>query len=48
MVAGEEGMSEGLIQTEALGWVELHHLLYQVEELLVVLAFRHHVMLEWL
>lgn len=43
--AGEEGVSEGLLQTEALSWVILHHLLYQVKQLLVVFALGHHVML---
>ena len=43
--AGEEGMAEGLFQTEALSWVILHHFLYQVKQLLVVLTLRHHVML---
>lgn len=46
LVTGEEGMSEGLLQTEALSWVILHHPLYEVKELPVVFALRHHVMLE--
>lgn len=44
-VAGEEGMMEGLLQTEALSWVVLHHLLQQVKQLVVVFALRLHVML---
>lgn len=45
-VAGKKAVIEGLIQTEALGRVILQHLLYEVEQLLVVLALRHHVMLK--
>lgn len=38
VVACEEGVSEGLLKTEALSWVIFHHLLYQVKKLLVVFA----------
>lgn len=38
-------MSQGLFKAEALCWVVLHHLLYQVEQLLVVFTLRQHVML---
>lgn len=44
--AGEEGVSHGLLQAEALGWVVLHHLLNQVKELVVVLVLRQHVVLK--
>ncbi len=44
-VEGQEGMLEGLLQTDALSWVVLHHLLYQVKQLLMVFTLRHHVML---
>lgn len=40
-------MTEGLIQTKTLSWVILQHLLYEVEQLVVVFILRHHVMLEW-
>lgn len=46
MEAGEEGMSHGLLQAEALGRVVLHHLLDQVKQLLVVLILRQHVVLK--
>lgn len=38
-------MTEGLIQTKTLSWVILQHLLYEVEQLVVVFILRHHVML---
>lgn len=44
--AGEEGMSHGLLQAEALGRVVLHHLLDQVKQLLVVLVLGQHVVLK--
>lgn len=44
-VAGEEGVLQGLLQTEALSWVILHHLFYQVKQLLVSFVLRRHVML---
>lgn len=43
---GEEGVSHGLLQAEALGRVVLHHLLNQVKQLLVVLVLRQHVVLK--
>lgn len=43
--AGEEGVTQSLFKTEPLGWVILHHLLYQVKQLLVVFILRCHVML---
>lgn len=39
VVAGEEGMSERLLQTEALRRVVRHHLLDQVEQLTVFFTF---------
>lgn len=43
---GEEGVSHGLLQAEALGRVVLHHLLDQVKQLLVVLVLGQHVVLK--
>lgn len=45
LVAGEEGVLQGLLQTEALSRVILHHLFHQVKQLLVAFVLRHHVML---
>lgn len=45
VITGEESVLESLIQTEALGWVILQRFLYEVKQLLVVLALRHHVIL---
>lgn len=44
--AGEEGVSHGLLQAEALGRVVLHHLLDQVKQLLVALVLGQHVVLQ--
>lgn len=38
-------MTESLIQSDALSWVKLQHLLYEVKQLVVVFILRHHVML---
>lgn len=43
---GEEGVSHGLLQAQALGGVVLHHLLNQVKQLLVVLVLGQHVVLK--
>lgn len=44
--AGDEGVFQGLLQTETLGRVILHHLLYQVKQLQVALILRYHVVLK--
>lgn len=36
VIAGEEGVSESLLQTETLGRVVLHHPLYQIKQPQVV------------
>lgn len=38
-------MFDGLVQTEALGWVILHHLLNEVKQLQVILSLGRHVLL---
>lgn len=44
--AGDEGVFQGLLQTETLGRVILHHFLYQVKQLQVALILRYHVVLK--
>lgn len=44
-VAGEEGVMEGVLQTEALSRIILQHLLNEVKHLVVVFALRQHVLL---
>lgn len=42
----EKWVFDGLLQGDALGHIELHHLLEQVEQLLVFRALGGHVLLE--